>query len=645
VQPDPKAEQLGAGQGEQRGSATAPAAAAQAPGANGAARGPRRTTRARCWLWLARGRHSAVATLGLVAPVALMLLLLQTFKLLHRLDEAPQLPQTHMQAAMLIARAAAEAAAAGQSPRPAHDAALNAVVATQPVFVSIYGPDRAGRTQPAVGRWEPTPDEPDLPLAQAIAQAGQAAGETLGRGGRRSLRGAVLKIDLAGPTRDLWLHASFYLDFVIDPGRDGLRATRGQRRAWSLPSWLVERGLGPARAARELVAELGEAEGSLSVARFRTTSFVEDPRRSRIVHPLLRANVLAPEPSARSVRRAVARAGHFLARSVREDGTYCYEYDALQDRCLPGYNLLRHAGTTYSLYQIYRELREPSLLTAAERATEWLRKQVRLVDEDPSRAFLLEGDKAKLGAVGLSIIALIERERAVGDGRDRSLLSKLARFAMSQQREDGYFHSYFAHAPGVRVPKDNSIDPQPDYLEAARRSAEFLVQRRWRWAAIELYVPPDAWLTQALAELDAITPEAWLRDYAYRIVRVTEMTMLRAEDGVAPDLVGGPASGLAFPGVTPAGSRIEGATAAWQMALRRAEADVAARLRAVSLRSARFQLSQQYRPENSYHLPRPARAAGGFRGTPVHGKVRIDYVQHNATALLGVLEMLQEAPP
>jgi hypothetical protein len=658
VEPGSKAERVAAQQGAERKLSTAPLSAAQAaPDAEGAPN-PRRTARARWWLWLAKGRRSAVTMLRVLAPVVLVLLLLHTFKLLHRLDEVPQLSPPQMQAALLVARATAEAAAAGRSPRPPDQAALDEIVATQPVFVTIYGPDRAGRTEPAVGRWEPTADEPDLPLPQAIAHAAQVAGDKLNRSGRRSLRSTVVKIDLAGPPRNLWLCEPCYLGLVMDPGRDGLRATRGQWRAWSLPSRLVERGLDPASAVRKLVAELDEAEGSLAVARFRTTSFVEDPLRNGTVHPLLRGNVLAPEPSVRSVRRALARAGDFLARSVRQDGTYCYQYDPLQDRCLHAYNLLRHAGTTYSLYQVYRQLLDPTLLTAAERATEWLRRQVRVVDGDPSRAFLLEGDKAKLGAVGLSIIALVEREQAVGDGRDADLLAKLATFAISQQREDGYFYSYFAYAPGVRVPRQNSIyypgeallglvrlygiDSQPRYLEAARRSAEFLVKRRWRWATIELYVPPDAWLTQALAELDAITPEDWLRDYAYRIVRVTEMTMLRAEDGAPPDLVGGPASGFAFPGVTPAGSRIEGATAAWRMALGRAEADVAARLRALSLLSARFQLNQQYRPENSYFLPRPARASGGFRGSPVHSHVRIDYVQHNATALLGVLELLQE---
>jgi len=186
--------------------------------------------------------------------------------------------------------------------------------------------------------------------------------------------------------------------------------------------------------------------------------------------------------------------------------------------------------------------------------------------------------------------------------------------------------------------------PDPSYLAAAGRGAEFLVNRRWKWARFELFVPPDAWLAQALAELDAISPADWLRDYALRIVEITDLSMLRESEGSPPDLVGGPASGPYFPGVTPAGARNEATTSVWRMARRRGESERAAHLREIALKSARFQLSQQFRPANSYFLPNPRRAEGGFRGSPVDNRIRIDYVQHNVTGLLGVLAMLEEQP-
>src|SRR5262249_57770718 len=56
--------------------------------------------------------------------------------------------------------------------------------------------------------------------------------------------------------------------------------------------------------------------------------------------------------------------------------------------------------------------------------------------------------------------------------------------------------------------------------------------------------------------------------------------------------------------------------------------------------SVRFQLSQQYTMANTQGAKNPAMALGGFRQGPAYGRIRIDYVQHNISALLGVARAL-----
>jgi hypothetical protein len=562
---------------------------------------------------------------------------------LRRLPDPPALDPATMHRIWRVARVAADPTG---SPDPT---SAGSHLAVDPVFVTLYGPDSEGRTRPCVGAWHPTEAEPVLPVGEAIVRAARAAGKRLASRGHRDLEGVFVKVDLAGPARRVFLRAGWWLDLLVDPGNEGLMAKAGEARAWFLPGWAVERELSASRAAAEVDAEVGPGGGSLH--RFRSTSFggLDAPR------PLVRGNVIVTEVSRATVSEALIQAGRYLARQVRHDGTYCYRYQSIVDRCAPDYNLLRHAGTTYALLQIHRSFPDPALLAGAERATRWLRRQVRPVTGDPSRAYLLEGTRAKLGAVGLTLIALVEREMALHDGRDRDLLRRLAAFVMSQQRSDGYLASYFAW-DGQEVPPEQSIyypgeallglvrlygiDPEPQYLEAAQRTAHFLVERRWRWGGAEIYVPSDAWLAQALAELDALMPVDSLQNYAYRIVEVTERTTLSESEGAAIDLVGAPSTGPRVPTSTPAGSRIEAATAVWKLARRRGDEARAARLRDLSLASARFQLSQQYREGNDYYLPAPERARGGVRASPIDGEVRIDTVQHNATAWLGVLEML-----
>jgi hypothetical protein len=64
----------------------------------------------------------------------------------------------------------------------------------------------------------------------------------------------------------------------------------------------------------------------------------------------------------------------------------------------------------------------------------------------------------------------------------------------------------------------------------------------------------------------------------------------------------------------------------------------------------RFQLSTQLREERAFYLPRPARALGGFSRGLEHLEVRIDYVQHNISAMLALVRALDaegrtEFPP
>ena len=56
-----------------------------------------------------------------------------------------------------------------------------------------------------------------------------------------------------------------------------------------------------------------------------------------------------------------------------------------------------------------------------------------------------------------------------------------------------------------------------------------------------------------------------------------------------------------------------------------------------ALRSARFQLRTQIGPEAAMFLPNPQRALGGFAYNLNTLDVRIDYVQHNVSALLALL--------
>lgn len=540
--------------------------------------------------------------------------------------------------------------------------ALVALPLEGPLFLTLHGVGFTPLREPPTGQGgapgTPLGEGLREALVQALTQTRQGLALPTERGtwsqAAPGLAGLRLQLELAGAPKPFPLPEPAW-QVLFNPGVDGFYGEHAGQAYWQLPTRSVQRGWNLKAALKRIRAEV--PTGLLS--RFRTQAWLEATLPERAPLLLLRGQ-LPPEPvTAETLRASLRAAGHYLARMVKPDGRYCYTYLADQDRCDRDYNLLRHAGTTYSLYQLYEVVPEPELLAAAERAAAWLRLQERQVPGAVDQRYLLEGKLAKLGAVGLSLLAFVEREKRVQDGLDRDRMRAYARFIRLQQREDGHLFSWYAWDSRIPVPRSNSIyypgeallglvrlqqlEPSAEVLETARRAADYLAFRRWRWGGIELYVPADAWLTQALAELHRLTPAEPLKEYVYKLVELTLQTQLMAEEGAPRELVGGPAAGFFVPAVTPAGSRSEGLAAACQLAREVGDRVQAQRLLEGLLRQAPFQLWHQLRPENSFFLPNPARAEGGFRASADQLDIRIDYVQHNVTGLVGLLKLLESS--
>ena len=54
-----------------------------------------------------------------------------------------------------------------------------------------------------------------------------------------------------------------------------------------------------------------------------------------------------------------------------------------------------------------------------------------------------------------------------------------------------------------------------------------------------------------------------------------------------------------------------------------------------------FQLQTQFRPESVLYLKDPERSLGGFHRSLTNFEIRIDYVQHNISALLALYRILE----
>ena len=406
-----------------------------------------------------------------------------------------------------------------------------------------------------------------------------------------------------------------------------------------------------------LLAEGTPVQGlrlSKGVHRVVCESFTE-PEPGAAPLPLFRANVLLDKVDPSIIRQAIMDGGHQLVRLQMNSGRFAYTYDLGTDkRETRKYNLLRHAGTCYSLYGLFGETGDPVFLEAANRGIDWLMGKMETPTWDPDRAYPVYHKKAKLGGAALSLLALCERVKVDPDYSVSPIMNKLATHLRKEQREDGSFNSYYSwnkkpvkkrfsiYYPGeamlALIRYYNLVPESKASLEVAAKGADFLIDERWRIAGIEVNVPPDAWLMMALYEIWQAQPSPKFADYCLRIadVMASDQHVKLVPDadyfgGYFPDP----------PQVTPAGSRLEGLTAAYLLA--KEAGRPTDWIYDTIVRGATFQVRMQVRRQFDHLFANPAMALGTFRHSPVDATNRIDYNQHNISGLIVAANIMESA--
>ncbi|MEP7082905.1 MAG: hypothetical protein ABI841_08045 [Chloroflexota bacterium] len=379
---------------------------------------------------------------------------------------------------------------------------------------------------------------------------------------------------------------------------------------------------------------------------------------STAIDPLLDgARELQPGPLADLALARTRMGATWLAGVGREDGSFFYIYypEAREFEAVD-YNEVRHAGTTYSLFQAYDVLRDERVLDAAERAAQYIEDHS-VPAGDGGLAFTYEG-RMKLGGQALALVALLERRRVLGDDSRDELISGLSEFMMSLELADEpgrYYQSYDAALQEPSLEPDSDYYPgeallaltrlarhYPDgpYLDAAERAAEYLVHRRDGDIPEAGQVPrEDHWLALALSELYQLSPDASYRDVAYLQAESMVANQFTAADG--PMRAGG--SALQSPiNYTSTATKGEALVAVWAMAAATGDDEAAARYAAAARRNAQFQLRVQFTPENTELFPDPEMVIGAWGKDALDPWIRIDFVQHNISALIGVWSMTTE---
>jgi hypothetical protein len=470
--------------------------------------------------------------------------------------------------------------------------------------------------------------------------------------GHEWLAEGVLRLDLVVERRP----ARFPSDF--DPHQAGTRGIAAGSR-FVPPSDVLARGL--FRATKEdgaptwdlpsVAAALGQPETPFAAESIETVTLVQaapgaPPLRTYRLHAWD-----APSTEAPSLARAASLGGEHLLRLVAADGRIRYRYDPRRGKELSGQNLLRHAGTTWSLVRAHERFGDPRYLEAADRALGFLLRHTGTDEREGHWGggrvrYVIEGSHLKLGGAGLGLLAIADWQRRTGDAKYAEAARQLATFLLSQQQESGQFWSYAPKVPGGEPRTDVSayypgeailgltawyaLDPDPRWRDAAVRGASWLIEVRDAGEGPD-ELDADHWLMMALERLHAVTGEPRFLAHAVLLAETVawQQGKLAGHEVYHRDWAGG---FYEPPRATPAAIRAEGVGAVLDLC-RRTQTDCD-RFVPVLHGAVRHLLAAQYRPEDAWWTPDPLAVVGGFAGGIVDPELRNDYTQHAFCAIL-----------
>ncbi len=373
---------------------------------------------------------------------------------------------------------------------------------------------------------------------------------------------------------------------------------------------------------------------------------------------------LSAHPDQEEIVQAINSSASYLMDAALENGMFKYRINMNPEvKVMPKYNMLRHAGTIYAMAMHYGMQPDKRMHSAIIRTGSYLRQSAigPVADQSDMMAVWsqLEGGslQAKLGGTGLGLAPLLSIETIEPGFTPLADLRKLGRFVLFMQKKDGGFHSKFIPSKGGRQDNWESLyypgeaalglvmlyekDPDRIWLQAAANALMYLARAR----QFAREVPADHWALIATAKLitipvtdDPFYSKELLRQHAIQIVG----TILKGQCmGSFPRIFYG---GFAGDGrVTPTATRIEGLIAArsflpetWKKTV---QLDLAIK------RGVEFLLRAQI-TEGPFKGAFPRACAMMAEDNPQSEKfnrraseVRIDYVQHALSALIGYAKM------
>lgn len=244
-------------------------------------------------------------------------------------------------------------------------------------------------------------------------------------------------------------------------------------------------------------------------------------------------------------RELIGGSAKYLTANVKEDGSFVYDYYPQYDLSTDSYNIIRHAGTVWSMSQAYQLFPSEELHSSIVRAADYL---VDALDYNSDGAAFLrdrEGEEYTLGGSGLAILAFNEVQEALNTKNYQTAALALGEGILFMQQESGCFNQvldmdfkvkeqfrtiYYDGEGTFALCKLYSMTGDEKWLIAASKAMDYFI-------ANDYVLFGDHWQAYSVNELTKyITDNQNYWDYAMAIVTENKASLVDRQYSSPTDL-------------------------------------------------------------------------------------------------------------
>lgn len=347
---------------------------------------------------------------------------------------------------------------------------------------------------------------------------------------------------------------------------------------------------------------------------------------------------------------------NYFKQAVNSKGKFAYIYNP-EDNTVPSkYNILRHAGTTYSMLETYELMPNDGLMRAIERAIRYLLTKVEETEINGKKAqVVIEKDAAKLGGNGLAVVALAKYTQITGDKQYLPLMQSMAtwmgelqdetgKFAIHKQifstgEDSGFVSHYYPGEAILALCRLYQIDKNEKWLDLAENEANYLINERDVEADLDT-IAHDHWLLYGLNDLYRERPKEMYLKHSFFIAEAILKIQRLDPKKFNKEWMGSFDSHSKAPS-TPTACRSEGLGAAFRLAYDHNYLEKAEQYKKAMKEAIKFQLQMHLKPESVMYYDNKRFCLGAVHSSLTSYQLRNDFTQHNISSFISYYNILK----